>query len=95
MSQGSVSKAIGGLEEQLLVRRRGTAIVVPEPLRLLQQWADKYKERYRWRLRSSFQTGNPFGSELTKIADGMAPLLQGVSAFRERVQPPRMRPSLT
>jgi len=81
ISQGSVSKAITGLEEQLGVRRRGTAIVVPEPARLLQQWADKYKERYRWRLRSSFQTGNPFGSDLTKIADGIGPLLQGVNAF--------------
>jgi hypothetical protein len=54
---------------------------VPEPARLLQQWADKYKERYRWRLRSSFQTGNPFGSDLTKIADGTGPLLQGAYAF--------------
>ena len=81
ISQGSVSKAIAGLEEQLGVRRRGTAIVVPEPARLLQQWADKYKERYRWRLRSSFQTGNPFGSDLTKIADGISPLLQGAYAF--------------
>ena len=81
ISQGSVSKAITGLEEQLGVRRRGTAIVVPEPARLLQQWADKYKERYRWRLRSSFQTGNPFGRDLTKIADGISPLLQGVYAF--------------
>ena len=81
ISQGSVSKAIAGLEEQLGVRRRGTAIVVPEPARLLQQWAEKYKERYRWRLRSSFQTGNPFGSDLTKIADGISPLLQGVYAF--------------
>ena len=81
ISQGSVSKAITGLEEQLGVRRRGTAIVVPEPARLLQMWADKYKERYRWRLRSSFQIGNPFGSDLTKIADGIGPLLQGVNAF--------------
>lgn len=81
ISQGSVSKAITGLEEQLGVRRRGTAIVVPEPARLLQMWADKYKERYRWRLRSSFQIGNPFGSDLTKIADGIGPLLQEVSAF--------------
>jgi len=81
ISQGSVSKAITGLEEQLGVRRRGTAIVVPEPARLLQMWADKYKERYRWRLRSSFQTSNPFGSDLTKIADGISPLLQGVYAF--------------
>lgn len=81
ISQGSVSKAIAGLEEQLGVRRRGTAIVVPEPARLLQMWADKYKERYRWRLRSSFQTGNPFGSDLTKIADGISPLLQGAYAF--------------
>ncbi len=81
ISQGSISKAITGLEEQLGVRRRGTAIIVPEPARLLRMWADKYKERYRWRLRSSFQTGNPFGSDLTKIADGISPLLQGVYAF--------------
>jgi hypothetical protein len=81
ISQGSISKAIAGLEEQLGVRRRGTAIVVPEPARLLQQWAEKYKERYRWRLRSSFQASNPFGNDLTKIADGIRPLLRGLHAF--------------
>jgi hypothetical protein len=81
ISQGSVSKAIAALEEQLGVRRRGTTIVVPEPSRLLQQWAEKYKERYRWRLRSSFQTGNPFGNDPTRIADGIRPLLQGTFAF--------------
>ena len=81
ISQGSISKAVASLEEQLAVRRRGTAVIVPEPERLLQQWAEKYKERYRWRLRSSFQTGNPFGSELAAIAKGIGPLIQGAYAF--------------
>jgi hypothetical protein len=81
ISQGSISKAVAGLEEQLAVRRRRTAVIVPEPGRLLEQWADKYKERYRWRLRSSFQTGNPFGSELAAIASGVSPLIQGPYAF--------------
>lgn len=81
VSQGSVSKAISGLEEQLAVRRRGTAIVVPEPARLLEQWAEKYKERYRWRLRSSFRTENPFGKDLAAIARGVGPLIQGPYAF--------------
>jgi hypothetical protein len=81
VSQGSISKAVAGLEEQLSVRRRGTAIVVPEPTRLLEQWAEKYKERYRWRLRSSFQTGNPFGRDLAAIASGIGPMIQGPYAF--------------
>jgi hypothetical protein len=81
ISPGSISKAATGLEEQLAVRRRGTAILVPEPRRLLEQWAEKYKERYRWRLRSSFQAGNPFGSQLAAIAKGIGPMVQGAYAF--------------
>jgi len=72
---------VTSLEEQFGVRRRGTAVIVAEPLRLLQQWGEKYKERYRWRLRSSFQTGNPFGKELEAIADGIGPSIQGAYAF--------------
>lgn len=81
ISQGSISKAVAGLEEQLGVRRRGTAAIVAEPQRLLQEWAEKYKERYRWRLRSSFQTGNPFGRDLVAIASGIGPIIQGPYAF--------------
>ena len=81
ISLGSVSKAVASLEEQLGVRRRGTAVIVAEPVRLLQQWGEKYKERYRWRLRSSFQTGNPFGRDLAAIAEGIGPLIQGAYAF--------------
>jgi len=75
ISQGSISKTVGGLEEQLWIRRRGTSILVPEPKRLLELWAEKYKERYRWRLRSSFQTGNPFGTELAALAEGIGALV--------------------
>jgi hypothetical protein len=81
ISLGSVSKAVASLEEQLGVRRRGTAVIVAEPLRLLQQWGEKYKERYRWRLRSSFQTSNPFGMELAAITQGISPIIRGAFAF--------------
>jgi hypothetical protein len=56
-------------------------VIVAEPVRLLQQWGEKYKERYRWRLRSSFQTGNPFGGDLADIAEGVGRAIQGAYAF--------------
>jgi hypothetical protein len=75
VSLGSISKAIASLEEQLWIRRRGTSLIVPEPQRLLQQWAEKYRERYRWRLRSSFQANNPFGRDLTQINQALQSLI--------------------
>lgn len=81
ISLGSVSKVIASLEEQLLVRRRGGDVVVPEPSRLLLQWAEKYKERYRWRLRSSFQASNPYGQDLQSISAGIERLAPGTFAF--------------
>jgi len=81
ISLGSVSKAIASLEELLLVRRRSGDVVVPEPSRLLLQWAEKYKERYRWRLRSSFQVGNPFGEDLQSISAGIERFAPGTYAF--------------
>jgi DNA-binding transcriptional ArsR family regulator len=81
ISLGSVSKAIASLEELLLVRRRGGDVIVPEPSRLLLQWAEKYKERYRWRLRSSFQVNNPFGQDLQNISVGIERFAPGTYAF--------------
>ncbi len=81
ISLGAVSKAVASLEEQLLIRRRGGDILIPEPSRLLEQWGEKYKERYRWRLRSSFQTSNPFGSDLQRIAEGLERLVPNRYAF--------------
>jgi hypothetical protein len=81
ISLGAISKAVASLEEQLLIRRRGTDILIPEPSRLLEQWGEKYKERYRWRLRSSFQTSNPFGSDLQRIAEGLERLVPNRYAF--------------
>ena len=69
VSQGSISKALSSLEEQLWVRRKGLAVLVPEPRRLLVEWAENYKERYRWRLRSSFEVANPFGSGVSRISE--------------------------
>ena len=81
ISLGSVSKAVGSLEDQLWVRRRGADIVVAEPSRLLEQWAEKYKERYRWRLRTSFQTNNPFGRDLQSISQGLQQLVSTEYGF--------------
>ena len=67
VSLASVSKVLRSLEEDLLVRRRNSSIAVPEPGRLLLAWAQKYKERYRWNLRSSYKCPNPFGLDLRKV----------------------------
>lgn len=81
ISLGSVSKGIASLEDQLFIRRRGTSIVVPEPSRLLVEWAQKYKERYRWRLRGSFRTVNPFGPDLEVISTGLERMAPATYAF--------------
>jgi hypothetical protein len=81
VSLGAISKAISSLDEQLWVRRQGSSIVVPEPRRLLLEWAEKYKDRYRWRLRSSFETNNPFGSTVEQINSGIETLLRTPYAF--------------
>ena len=81
ISLGSVSKAVASLEDQLFIRRRGGDVLLPEPSRLLTEWAQKYKERYRWRLRSSFQTSNPFGRDLQAISSGIDGLGPGGYAF--------------
>jgi hypothetical protein len=81
VSQGSISKALSSLEEQLWIRRQGSAVLVPEPRRLLVEWAEKYKERYRWRLRSSFELPNPFGSGVSRINEQLREELGGLYAF--------------
>ncbi len=75
VSLGAVSKALSSLEEQLWIRRQNSSIVVPEPRRLLLEWAEKYKERFRWRLRSSFQASNPFGKTPAEIDQGLKSLV--------------------
>ena len=81
VSVGMISKVISSLEDQLLVRKRNGTILVPERQRLLREWAEKYRERYRWRLRSSFQTENPFGDKLEDIAVGIQLRASGTYAF--------------
>lgn len=75
VSLGAISKALSSLEEQLWIRRQNSAVVVPEPRRLLLEWAEKYKERFRWRLRSSFQASNPFGKTPAEVNRGLQSLL--------------------
>jgi hypothetical protein len=81
VSQGSISKVLSTLEEQLWIRRKGLAVLVPEPRRLLLEWAEKYRERYRWRLRSSFELPNPFGSGVSRISEQLQEQVRGAYAF--------------
>jgi hypothetical protein len=75
VSLGAISKALSSLEEQLWIRRQNSTVLVPEPRRLLLEWAEKYKERFRWRLRSSFQTSNPLGKTPSEVNRGLQSLL--------------------
>jgi hypothetical protein len=81
ISPGAISKVLSSLDEQLWIRRQGSSASVPEPRRLLLEWAEKYKERYRWRLRRSFEAANPFGSAPTQISSKLASLIQGPYAL--------------
>jgi hypothetical protein len=81
ISLGSISKILSSLDEQLWVRRQGSSIIVPEPRRLLVEWAEKYRDRYRWRLRSSFETPNPLGPTLAEINSGVQSIVWGPYAF--------------
>jgi hypothetical protein len=81
ISLGTISKAIATLEQELWIRRRDSAILVPEPRRLLIRWAEKYKERYRWRLRSSFTCPNPFGNDPVAINQALSSLAPNSYAF--------------
>jgi hypothetical protein len=47
----------------------------------LLEWAEKYRERYRWRLRSSFATSNSPGSTLAQINVGLSSFVRGTYAF--------------
>lgn len=77
LSLGSISKVLATLEEDLLIRRRKSAILVPEPLRLLTRWAEKYHEQYRRRLRGAFTCPNPFGDQPSTISKGLNALAPG------------------
>jgi hypothetical protein len=81
VSLGSISKVLSSLEEQLWIRRQRSAVLVSEPRRLLVEWAEKYKERYRWRLRNSFELPNPFGSGVSRINEQLQDELGGAYAF--------------
>ncbi len=54
---------------------------MPEPRRLLVEWAEKYRERYRWRLRRSFEVANPFGSSVSRISEQLQEQVRGGYAF--------------
>jgi len=80
VSLTSISRTLRSLEEEVLIRRSEQGIQVPDLRRLLQRWADKYKERYRWYLRRSFKCPNPFGRDLQIVTRSLKNLT-GPSSF--------------
>jgi hypothetical protein len=71
LSVSSISKTIQSLEEELLIRRDGLQIIVPEPLQVLFRWADKYRDRYNRARRSSWICENPFGFDVQSSIKGL------------------------
>jgi hypothetical protein len=71
VSSSLVSRVLRSLEEELLVMRRNSSIVVPDRRRLLSRWAQEYQNRYRWYLRRSFEISNPFGENLESVVQDL------------------------
>jgi hypothetical protein len=80
ISLASISKTLRSLSEELLVRREDSIVKAADPKRLLLKWAEKYRERYRWRARSSFKAPNPFGPSVEDVARALEGL-GGMIAF--------------
>jgi hypothetical protein len=70
------SRVLRSLEEELLIRRTNSTISVPEPRRLLDRWAQEYKNRYKWYLRRSVKIPNPFGADLQMVKRGLEKLIR-------------------
>jgi hypothetical protein len=66
------------LDQALLDRKkegvgaRWNPVAVPEPKRLLDAWAEKYKERFRWNLRNAVTLPNPFGADIRSVQQGLS-----------------------
>jgi hypothetical protein len=60
VSLGTISKVLSTLEQEMLIRRQNSNIVVPDLRLLLARWTEKYKERSRARLRRSRTKPNPY-----------------------------------
>ena len=71
ISLGSISKTLRSLQEQLLVRRRGSQLILAEPERLLLRWAETYAARSRGYLRGSLTLPNLFGNDLGAVAQSL------------------------
>lgn len=71
LSMASISKTIQALEEEILIRRDGMKILVPDPRQLLFRWAEKYKELYQRIRRSSWLCKNPFSFDLKSSIKGL------------------------
>jgi len=80
ISLPTISKTLKSLEEELLIRRNGSLVTVPDPKRILMRWAEKYRERYRRRARTAVQIPNPFGATAEDVAKGLEGL-EGTMAF--------------
>jgi hypothetical protein len=80
LSISSVSKTIKSLEEELLIRRDGMKILIPDPRQLLFRWAEKYQARYQWMQRSFWAGKNPFGFDIKSSFSGLSAMFPDLSA---------------
>ncbi len=67
LSLAAVSRTVKSLEENILVRREGPRVRVPDPGNLLSRWADKYRERWKWERRGAYTSSNPFGADIKTV----------------------------
>jgi len=71
ISQPTISKTIQSLEEEVLIRRDGREILVPDSRQLLFRWAEKYREIWKREKRKSWISKNPIGFDISESNKGL------------------------
>jgi len=77
ISQPTISKTIQSLEEEVLIRRDGRDILVPDPRQLLFRWAERYREIWKRQRQKSWTSKNPFGFEVDESNNGLKSSFEG------------------
>jgi len=80
VSLGLISKVLSSLEEQLWVRRQGSAVLVPEPRRLLLAWR-KNTRNVTAGVYEALRSPNPFGGGVSRISEQLQEQVSGAYAF--------------
>lgn len=82
LSLASISKTVKSLDEELLIRRDGKKIIVPDPKQLIFRWAEKYREMdSRTISEGMMDIRNPFSSETPTSVKKLLNIVENIKSY--------------